>query len=291
VEQHHGHDGETADTVERRPTRRGAKVLGERTRRGHRRHVPAFLAILTLLGAIVVTAPPASSAAAPRCGNGELVRRTVVSGRLRRSYLVRSAGPRARVLLAFHGYTGSAEILAATSGLDHAAFDAGYTVVLPDGSGSPSRWAIPGHLSGPDDVIFVDAVLRDLRRNSCGQTRRVVAVGYSNGAAFTGLLACRRPRLLSAMAFVGGANLASPCASTRTRASVPVVIVHGDADEIVPIGGGPVIGGALQAEPLDRTIARWRAARGRRVEVVIVPGQSHAWPSVATEQIVTTFAV
>jgi polyhydroxybutyrate depolymerase len=215
----------------------------------------------------------------------------VTAGRTR-SYLVRSHGPHAPVLLAFHGYSTSAAILASTSGLDRAAFDAGYTVVLPDGSGSPTRWAIPGHLRGPDDVAFVDALVRELQRGGCGDTRRkVVAVGYSNGAAFTGLLACKRPQLLAAVAFVSGGNLAAPCASTRLPASVPVVLVHGDADTVVPIGGGSVLGGALQAEPFDRTVARWRAARGRRVVAVVVPGGTHAWPSVATQEIVTTFAV
>jgi polyhydroxybutyrate depolymerase len=221
------------------------------------------------------------------------VRRTLVTGGLRRTYLVRSAGPRAPVMLGFHGYSTSAAILASTSGLDRAAFAAGYTVVLPDGTGAPPRWAIPGHLRGPNDIAFVDALVRDVDRAGCGRTRgrKIVAVGYSNGAAFTGLLACQRPQLLGAVAFVSGGNLAPACASKRLPASVPVVLVHGSADPIVPLAGGPVLGGALRAEPFDRAVARWRAAPDRRVDSVVVPGGVHAWPSVATTEIVTTFAV
>jgi polyhydroxybutyrate depolymerase len=212
-------------------------------------------------------------------------------GGLRRTYLVRTAGPAAPVLLAFHGYSSSALTLVATTGLAAAGPAAGFTTVFPQGSGSPARWAIPGHLRGPDDVAFVDAVLTDLATQGCGDPSRTFAAGFSNGAAFTGYLACRRPARLEGVALIGGAGLAPACAAARLPASAPVVLIHGAADATVRFSGGPVLGGALVAEPFDRSVARWRASKGRTVVDHTLPAWGHTWPSVATERIVTTFAM
>ena len=230
------------------------------------------------------------AAAAETCGGGRLVRRTLTVGGLSRSYVVRTAGPAAPVLLAFHGYSSSAGRLIAASGLSTTAVDAGFTTVFPEGTGAPARWAIPGHIDGPDDVAFVAAVLTDLRRLACGDTTRVHAAGFSNGAAFTAHLACRWPQRFTGLALVGGAGFAAPCAAARVPATVPVVLVHGAADRVVLRRGGPVLGGALVAEPFAVAVDRWRHAPGRHVVAASVPGWGHTWPPLATQEIVTTFA-
>lgn len=294
--------GEPAHAVERRPAGRHAKVRGEDTRRGHGRRVPTLVAILTLLvgiGASVVTVTATDAAAVTastrrtcRAPEG-LVRRHLVVGGRSRSYLVAAppgGSSPAPILLAFHGYSSSATTLARNSSLHVAAGSAGYVTVYPDGTGRPSRWALPGRLAGADDGAFVDALLADVARRACGDATRVSAAGFSNGAAFVGQLACRRPGSFRALAFVGGAGLVEPCASARTPASTSVVIVHGDADAVVKTGGGPVLGGALQAEPLRLATTRWRMVPARAVRLVLVPGAGHVWPSVATKEIVATFA-
>jgi poly(3-hydroxybutyrate) depolymerase len=70
---------------------------------------------------------------------------------------------------------------------------------------------------------------------------------------------------------------------------VPVVIAHGGSDRIVPTAGGPVLGGALHAEPLGATVDRWRRD-DRTVSFRITPKTGHVWPALATEEIVATFA-
>lgn len=222
------------------------------------------------------------------------MRRTLVTGGLRRSFLVAVPGggvaaASAPVLLAFHGYSTNAAVLAANSQLAAAAGARGFVVVFPDGTGSPTRWALPRRLAGPDDGAFVDALLADLARRGCGDTRRVSVAGFSNGAAFVGELVCRRPGRFRGVAFVGGAGLARPCAAGRAPAEVAVVLVHGAADTVVPLAGGPVLGGTLRAEPFRTAVERWRRP-GRSVVVRVVPDLGHTWPSLATEEIVATFA-
>lgn len=253
--------------------------------------------LVALLGVLVLTVSSTGAGAAPsrrpcRAPGGLVRRHLVVAGRAR-SYLVAvpaSTTAPAPILLAFHGYSSSAATLARNSGLHDAAGAAGFVTVYPEGSGRPSRWGLPGRLEGPDDGAFVDAVIADVAAGACGDPARVSAAGFSNGAAFVGRLACRRPGGLRAVALVGGAGLVEPCAAAKTPATTPVVIIHGGADAVVKTGGGPVLGGALQAEPLRTAVARWQAMPARPVRVVVVPGAGHVWPSLATREIVATFA-
>lgn len=255
-----------------------------------------FIVLCTLLLLTLVPTPARALSAAwsrPVCeAQSGVVRRMIVAGDLQRSYLVSvPAGLRTRapILVAFHGYSSSAATLARSSRLHDAAGAAGFVTVYPDGTGSPSRWAIPQQIPGPDDAAFVDAVLADVARTSCGDTSAVFAAGFSNGAAFVGHLTCLRPRAFRGVAFVGGAGLAGACAARRSPPTLPVVIVHGGADRVVGAGGGPVLGGALRAEPLTTTVERWRRAR-HEVTFRLLPRWGHTWPALATEEIVTTFA-
>ena len=258
-----------------------------------------MLCTLLLLGALVLALLPSPARAltapetAPACdAPAGFTRRTIIFDGRERTYLVSvPVGLRtnAPILVAFHGYSSSASTLARQSRLHVAAGAAGFVTVFPDGTGSPARWAIPKRIAGPDDGAFVDALLDDVARSSCGDTSAVFAAGFSNGAAFVGHLTCLRPHLFRGVALVGGAGLAGPCAARRSPASVPVVIVHGAADRIVRADGGPVLGGALHAEPVAVTVDRWRS-NGHEVTFRLLPNWGHAWPPPAAEEIVTTFA-
>lgn len=258
-----------------------------------------MLCTLLLLGALLLALLPSPARALtapssdPACdAPSGFTRRTIVAAGRQRSYLVSvPAGLRtpAPILVAFHGYSSSASTLARQSRLHVAAGAAGFVTVFPDGIGSPSRWAIPKRIAGPDDAAFVDALLADVARSSCGDTSVVFAAGFSNGAAFVGHLTCLRPRLFRGVALVGGAGMAGACAAHRSPATVPVVIVHGGADRIVRAGGGPVLGGALHAEPLAVTVDRWRST-GHEVTFRLLPAWGHVWPPPAAQEIVTTFA-
>ena len=216
------------------------------------------------------------------------------AGGLERRYVVtrpdptRFAPSTRPILLLFHGYNSSPESVSEASNLPALAAAAGWVVVAPHGSGSPSRWAIQD-LPGPDDVSFVrDLILDVARGGSCADGSRVASAGYSNGAGFTALLTCELDLIASAM--VGGANLGPTC---DVPDGSPLVVAHGEADDVVPVAGGPVIGGALQARPLEATLGEWRAS-GASVRTVLVPGYGHGWVPGATDAVLAalaTFAV
>ena len=166
------------------------------------------------------------------------------------------------LLVALHGYGSSGSELAAASGLDRAPA----RVVLPQGSGDPARWALPGRLPGGDDLRRIG----DLIDRCAGDGDRVVLAGFSNGAAFAGEVACRLGPTVDAVVLVGGAGLAPDCGRRWD------VVVHGDADHVVPPAGGPVLGGTLHARPLTDVDAD---------RVVVVPGLGHTWPAEATAEV------
>lgn len=217
-----------------------------------------------------------AAAACPGPGS-DAVEITLAGGRTARVSV--PAAPSGDVVVALHGYGSSGARLAAASGLEEAAGALGAAVVLPAGSGDPARWSLTGRLRGGDDLRFLGAVLA-----ACGPsgTGRLVLAGFSNGAAFAAELACRLGPVVDALVLVGGAGLAAPC-----PAGTPpwTVVVHGAADRVVPVAGGPVLGGRLRAAPLDDAAAAVDASR-----VVVVPGWGHTWPAAATDEVLAALA-
>ena len=90
---------------------------------------------------------------------------------------------------------------------------------------------------GVDDVAFLRAVIRDHRARG---VEHVTAVGFSNGGQLLIRALQDAPDLLDAAVLVGATmptkdNLLPPASAPRP---IPVALVHGTRDPIVPFGGG-----------------------------------------------------
>lgn len=165
----------------------------------------------------------------------------------------------APLVLVLHGYTSSAAVVAARSGMESAGTAAGAVVVTPQGAGSPSRWSLPGILPGPDDVAFLADLLDRVAGTVCVDRGRVVVAGFSNGAGMATVLACSMGARLAGIALVAGANLEAGC---KWPTGLPVVAFHGTADATVPLAGGPVLHGLLHARPVVESVAEWAERDG-----------------------------
>jgi len=134
------------------------------------------------------------------------------------------------------------------------ATDAGYVVIIPDGTGQrPTRrlrsWNSGGGDNGLaclspipctleiDDLAYVDELLAEVRLVAPLDPRRVFAVGLSNGSAMSHRLACERSDVFAAIVGVGGQNQhgegGGACAG-----GTPVLDIHGTEDPIWPYDGG-----------------------------------------------------
>lgn len=91
----------------------------------------------------------------------------------------------------------------------------------------------------------------------------VALVGFSQGTMMSLHVAPRRPEPLAAVVGFSGALLAGEALSEEARSKPPVLLIHGDADEVVPVQATPAAAGALQDA-------------GFTVETLICPGVPHS---------------
>jgi polyhydroxybutyrate depolymerase len=161
------------------------------------------------------------------------------------------------VLLNFHGSGSDMAEQAIYSRFPTLATARGYVVVSPDGTGTPSGWA----LAGTSDVTFVNDLLADLGTAMCVDSHRIFAAGISNGSAFSGKLLCQAPYRIAAAGMVSS-PFPNTCPADVVR---PLIEFHGTADPIVPYGGGAVhaegFSGVDSPGVLD-TAAKWAAHNG-----------------------------
>ncbi|MZD04176.1 poly(3-hydroxybutyrate) depolymerase [Streptomyces sp. SID5785] len=172
--------------------------------------------------------------------------------------------------------------------------------VVGTGDGDRQAWqGAPYAAAGVDDVRFTGDLLDRLEDDLCVDTRRVYATGKSNGAGFTGLLACRMAGRFAAVAPVAGAFYPGTGTDCRPSRPVPVIDFHGTGDATIPYTGDedrglPAIADWVAGwagrdrcatrlpdevtEP-DITTSRWTdCARGAEVTHVAVTGGGHTWP-------------
>ena len=225
----------------------------------------AIAAVATMVLALAGCGRPGGTPAAGTCASGGALtagtstETLTVDGR-QRTYLLTtpsvSAGSLVPVVFDFPGLGERAQEQESYSHLGARAAARGWLGVTPQESGA--LWTIPP-LPGPDDVSFFRAMVTDVEQRFCADAGHVYAAGISNGAAFTGVLACKATSLLAGIAMVEGLNAYASCAQAGP---LPVAGFNGTADPIVPYGGGDIFGGANQqgggiVPPAPKAFEQW----------------------------------
>lgn len=249
-------------------------------------------------------APSGCGQAAPQAP-GTSVRHTVTSGGRERTYELHlpadyNGNRPLPVVVAFHGRGSTGAELEGFSKLSTLPAVVAYPDgVIGTGDGDRQAWqGAPYSAPGVDDVLFTNDLLDRLESTLCIDTRRVYATGKSNGAGFTGILACKAADRITAIAPVAGAfyPTGEPCNPSRP---VPVIEFHGTTDATIPYTGDADRGlpaipdwvGAwagrdgcrpplppVQAKP-DITLTLWvLCSGGAAVSHVAVAGGGHTWP-------------
>jgi polyhydroxybutyrate depolymerase len=199
--------------------------------------------LFVLLFAVLAgcSAEPDIGAGSTTPGAGTLI----VDGR-ERHYRVRvpeGVAGRLPVVLVLHGGGGNGRQVEQQTGMSVAAHEAGFIAVYPEGTGRTSllTWNA-GDCCGyaqrenVDEVAFVSALLDEVFADYPADPARVYVTGMSNGAMMAYQLACELSDRIAGIAPVAGALNVTPCRPTRP---VPVLAIHGTADEVVPYEGGP----------------------------------------------------
>ncbi len=202
-------------------------------------------------------------------------------GGLEREYLLlddsRGKAP-APLVIVLHGGGGNPQTMIPR--WEAQASRAGLVIAAPKGVGRNTRmgtWNAGGccgeaQSRGVDDVAFVAAVIDDVAKRTPIDPRSIYVTGFSNGGMLTHRVAAALGNRIAAAAVVSGAlfgNEASP------RASVPMLIMHGEQDPVVGFNGGMsstrfvARSQALPFEPARYAVDFWRKANGCRQPAAI----------------------
>ncbi|MCA9670914.1 MAG: dienelactone hydrolase family protein [Myxococcales bacterium] len=132
-----------------------------------------------------------------------------------------------------HGNLHSAPLQADMSQLDARADTRGVITVAPQGTGGLfSGWNVGkspiGQLyTNVDDVGFFGALIDEMQRTRCIDSKRVYCTGFSLGGSMCYRLACDLADRITAFASVSGPDGTQSCAPARR---VPLLHIHGTAD-------------------------------------------------------------
>ena len=103
-------------------------------------------------------------------------------------------------MLSFHGLGANAEQQKSTDGFVSYSDREGFIVVYPNAGSNLGALGAAWDLRGTSGGAYVTAVLDDLEKRACVDTRRVYATGLSYGGAMTDLVACNMSDRIAAAA-------------------------------------------------------------------------------------------
>lgn len=237
-----------------------------------------------------------------------------------RSYTVYKpvgTGARPPLMIVMHGGLGNAETIEQTTRMNDVANVGRFIVVYPNGIGGRfgrlknMRTWNAGQCCGRavktnvNDVAFIERMITNIDSKFSIDRKRVYLTGISNGAMMAYRLACEIPEKIAAIVPVSGTLALDDIAPRSGMKYVPVLHIHGDQDQNVPLDGGKGAKGVsgvahrsvwqtmeMMAAPrkytglqIKTTEAggqilhyRYQCKDGAPVELLVIKGGEHEWP-------------
>jgi polyhydroxybutyrate depolymerase len=206
------------------------------------------------------------------------------------------------LVISYHGYTFTAERMANYTNMAAEADKAGFMVVYPQGLDNPPSWNAGINTGDANDVQFTRDLIAFIEKNYCTDTHRIYVTGFSLGGGMAYRIACTLTDQIAAIATVSGAYYHFPGGCHPSR-PIPVLEIHGQADQDAPYDGNPSAGMAAVQVYLnvwlnldgcngtskvifqkgDVTGLEWMHCAGDSVVVHYrVSDGGHNWPGAAT---------
>lgn len=165
--------------------------------------------------------------------------------------------PGAPLIFALHGYTGDALGMFAVGGFRELANEEGFGLVVPqgspDGSGT-NHWNANFDFSNVNDHAFLTQLAGYIQETHGHDPACTYTCGYSNGGYMSYSLACENADVFRGIGSVGGLMGGNDWVSCDPSQSVPVIHLHGTADNVVPYLGNPNDAGNWGGNPSVETI-------------------------------------
>lgn len=167
------------------------------------------------------------------------------------------------IVFAFHGMgIDSKDFMPRYSKLDELAAKHHCILVYPNAL--DRHWGLqPEHLQG--DIAFFDALLDALAKKYRIDDKRIYVTGMSNGGYMAHEVGIARSTKIAAVAsHSSGLSVAEFVRGIHAERKFPVLIIHGDADQILSVD-------------LARKTRDLYQKEGHEVKYVEVPGLKHMW--------------
>lgn len=227
---------------------------------------------MRIVAAIVATLGVAMLASYWRAAAGGDAKESITSGGLRRTYEVHLPsgydGSREYALVvALHGRLGDGHGMAVVTHFDTVADERGFLVVYPDGlhrSWADGRGNSPSDKEGIDDVQFLADLMTKMQRQYHADPRRIYVTGISNGGFMSLRVACELADRVAAVGVDAATLSAKTAANCHPARPMPVMMIHGTNDPLVPIAGGELGRNGSHGLVLshEETIRKWLALDG-----------------------------
>lgn len=184
----------------------------------------------------------------------------------------------APLVIVLHGGGGTGAGTVKLTGFNAIADREGFIVVYPDGidrhwnDGRGVEW-YRAHTEDIDDVGFISALIDELSAKLNIDSKRVYATGISNGGMMSYRLGCELSQRIAAIAAVTASiavNMAKVWSPSRP---IPVLIIAGTADPLVPWDGGDIrFGGRIYGTVLSvpETVQFWVEKNGCLAKPMVI---------------------
>lgn len=137
------------------------------------------------------------------------------------------------LVMVFHGFTQPAADIRMMATFDEVADEHGFIVVYPEGF--LRQWQVDAEMaSAVDDVAFINALLDHLQEELSVDPARIYAAGFSQGGFFAQRLACLLADRIAAVGTVAGTMTPAQVAECQPQRPMPVMLIHGDQDFVIP---------------------------------------------------------
>jgi polyhydroxybutyrate depolymerase len=197
-----------------------------------------------------------------------------VSGQTRTFLLARPAasGPQPTIIL-LHGTGADGATIARRTGLDQTGTRQGFVMVFPSAinrvwnlfpngeaeSTVAERRGGEGGLG--DDFGYIKALAADLVQRGISDPKQIYLAGISYGGLMTLRIACTAPEMFAGIGLIYSSMPEADSQNCRPSKPLPMVVINGTADPVLPYQGGPTAAG-FSVWSTDRMLAFFRKLDG-----------------------------
>lgn len=163
------------------------------------------------------------------------------------------------LVVALHGSGELGQDMETKTGLSQLADQEGFIAAYPDALNKD--WNVDG-TAPEDNVAFIQALIAHIQQIRTIDPQRIYLVGVSDGGLLAQKIACENPGQIAAIVTVAASLPVEFANHCQANIPVPMLMINGTADEIVPWDGGSEdavqLGQGISIPPMPEVAQFWQ---------------------------------